>query len=868
MAKKPTIVKVKPYKSGPDVLTNEIEKFHIDYPYLDHRFDFYSIKIEITKDDDGYDKKVIEVSKKLHDSGKVLSTYHYKNAHAKFFMVDKGEVVDTVAAVKVKLQDSTYNWRRDGSDKKPLNQMEWVINSLLINAIIPLLTRNPENPAIVHEERIYIFTAGESFFTRESDTVPKTIIKTVGIQGGKDWGIARNDIYGNLMHKELPQVLNASTVTFTSTDYINILPEKNKYRKRLKSRQIFELDGKIVVPAKITEKGKKRPKEGVINSGIFKRGTVGRKKNRIGAYDITHDNRLEDSNPSVTRAGAMSTVMRYIDEVYKGNVRIELKKYHFETFYHTNDLGTAKDAEYQVIVDILRRYNIRVLNHTVPNKDRDEVVIDIEGMKKCTLERPSKEHKIDLEKLINITQLPKEEQADARNKLNNADKIEAKEKVRKTTGLTILLDSEKADVDRPEVVLLIVDEPDAYGDAPDPYKQYKCHNPDKIIQAITYDNLQKGGSIKNAIFECLLANILYKLEVKNGFFPEMMRPELPEGAWFIQPIRLDTPENEDDEGEIDGIFQYYKAGIVDGKPIYSALTDKEIRLIKDTMAEDADLLFGRKKKKQNKEDKDKFTKNRNPVLFYPDKKAAKCKYIAFAKTDRSALPSFELHEPEFEALKGGRSTKVNRTWFENYIVRNDALPKAAKAIQIMLDLEQERDEFDYTTYNAAMKKDLPGFGKPGNTEKYQVQDAVHNELGIRWRDTARLKDNFEYFAHQRGIGFSYSNKLYYAGQVGGAEYGEQSTFCSLYQMITNMTEIPPGLDRLLHSFSIRNKQTTVYPFIFKHIKEFAFKDLMNFEENEDRKQVIQPENKHETQLDYDDDEEFDEDAFKKLGLKL
>jgi hypothetical protein len=55
-----------------------------------------------------------------------------------------------------------------------------------------------------------------------------------------------------------------------------------------------------------------------------------------------------------------------------------------------------------------------------------------------------------------------------------------------------------------------------------------------------------------------------------------------------------------------------------------------------------------------------------------------------------------------------------------------------------------------------------------------------------------------------------------------------------------MDELPENLDKLFLSFSIRNKQTTVYPFIFKHIREYALNDLFKstHEDNQNSQENI------------------------------
>ncbi len=360
-----------------------------------------------------------------------------------------------------------------------------------------------------------------------------------------------------------------------------------------------------------------------------------------------------------------------------------------------------------------------------------------------------------------------------------------------------------------DLVLLFIDPKESYKGKVDPYKEFKASHSDVVSQAVVLGKLNEARSVKPAL-QCDLAQLLIKAEIFEGKFL-IERCETQKEVWFIEPVRIesasdDEDESDDEEEEQDtrDCYEYYR-GIVTSEGLkFSKLNEDEVSLLKDILGDDGDLVFGRVKKDGT------YTKNRNAVVFYPETE----KYMVFTKTGRSAIPDHDLINAWRSKLVSGSSQNVGREWFESYAANPESRDKPKAAVKQMLV-----DNPDVCAFSKQAFLDAIGTMKGKNRE--EVPDIIYNDLGIRWLDIAQKEDGKDLIKHQKGFNFSYKNKMYFAGSVGSHDNSRQECFCNLYEIMTNFDELPAGVHEWFLSFSVRNKQTTVKPYFFKHVREFA-----------------------------------------------
>ncbi len=745
--KKPT--DLKPLAEGIPAQTNEIDRFNtvMDIDALYGMFDFYTYHLgdENTPDSE-YRERSIAISKAMKESGGLLASNHQK--------AKKGYPGYKAFMVKKGFDVSAYGLNKtDPSNHNRL--MNWVLDHLIVNGVNGverLVGDDGYAHLATHEERCYRIIGAK----RWSDV---TEILSVHCQITPDWKISTTERSGG---KKLPAVFAAGTHTFTNKEAVEKSGMKKKRKDALLASETFKLTSSFVVPV-YNNTGEQEIIEetgvlSTISEGEFCKCSIKRGNNRVSAYHVDHDTLTSTER---TRAGVMFDQLEKIHSAYSGAVSLTFKWREFDTVYDWGALDKAKDGEYEQIKEVISSRTLRVINKsdtTKIDKVRKGIAKAIEG---------------------------------------SEDKF------------TVEYGGDVCDGD---LILLIVNSEESYKDRVDPYKEYKAVNYNTPSQAIVIENIDAVKKPETAIL-CDMAQLVIKAEVIEGKFL-MERCTTPKGVWFIEPVRIedddvisDDEENDETEDTTD-CFEYYRGIVTCDGLKFSKLNDKEISLLKDIMDDDADLVFGRKKKDGT------YTKNRNPVAFYPETG----KYMIFAETSRSIIPDHIYINGYKNDLIAGETQKVGRAWFERYVNNQESREKPRAAIANMLADNPDASSFGKQTVFDAISK-----CRQDNRD--EVPNMIYKELGIQWLNISKKKIGKDLVKHKSGFNFSYKEKMYYSGSVGSHNgKNPQESFCTLYEIFTNFRELPTGMHEWFLSFSVRNKQTTVKPYFCKHVREFAHID--------------------------------------------
>lgn len=764
-----------------DVLTNRIEKFRIDYNRIGERFDFYSVDLGEDTDDseytdsDEYQKKVVEFSLAAKNSRVVLSSLHYKNRAAKYFMVFKGASISALEKYRPVLVE-------------PEDLLEFIREGLLSHAVPSLLEEMysvevvADRKGFVSGDRYYRLVRPEMFeafgnYTDGEEKKTKRTLVAIGVSPEGDWSLTAGQ-------RPLYSVLKSVTTTFTSVDYIREWKPSKRIVKLLARERFDVSDLNFVV-----KKSSKRFK------GEFVKGTTGKRKNRTDAYHINHKGITKD--PSETRAGMLFKFLEDFDLVHKGAAEIKLQRYNFDQCYDFGALEAVAKKEFKAIRKTLINFAIRIVNHS--ERAFDGGLVD---------------------QIIEV--------------LNDGfgkgdEKIE------------VLLDQQPAsDPQKKELVLLITEPVSFYDqnkDRQDPYKVFKYANPEIISQGVTFDNLFSEDddviSLEKTQFHCAISQLIYKLEIASSQFM-IDRPAIPERAWFIEAVRIDDVKKGDDESEYldededeedNAQFLYYKGLIDQGELKFSELTGEELKTVEGVLGKDSYLLFGKIKSNG------KRTVQRHPVMIYENSRD----YIVFAKTNYSAIPSHWDQEEERTAVKGSRTDDfVDREFIEQYMQRVNIPESVVERIETGLAEQPDRKYFDFETVDN---------WKLGDRARFL--SAVDEALGYRWKDLVRTSEYRSLVIHHMGANFDTKKRIYFVGGKGGYKYAAQKNFSTIYALVSNMHSMPEDLHTWFMSFSVRNMQTTVYPFFFKHVREFAAMSKFGFGQTQEEQGSLEEVDKQE-----------------------
>ena len=804
--------------------SNVVQQVDIDDHYFNEHFDFGYIKINSTSKAE-YQKLVIESSGILNKSGVVLSSYHYKSAAVHFFMTRKGE--------SRKIISDNCNLEVI-HEELPFTRYEFAQMILISNALPSLMNEEAasERRAFYNSEKYY-----RAVFTERKESGVNVVV-CIESKVGPDWTMSADN-------KPSGNVFDARTVTFTLlSDVEKFIPRSKNMAKRkarmLNSEQFKLEDHGFVVPIRKGKRINKGKKIKPSDDDIYVQGSIeDDTNNRTDAYVIDHDKikmnargGVAESSPDSSRASHAYKFLDDLSDIYAGSVNIAFGKTEFDRSYSGPKLKTKSDNEYKAIMRVLSDYSIRIVNKTT-----DKIILPA--------------HIVQLEELSAYSYKVQKKKVEGNIKYFIGDQ-------ENTEG-------------KPELFLLVTEGEDYYKrrkSLKDPYSDYKSANPDKVIQSVEYGSLFRMKDIhdsddqvideipllagreykkdkdrdeykvkgKCATLDCLLAQLHLKLEVhSNQLFVDRKTGKLPEEFSFIYPFRVKSRKDKTSEKEVkleegedlteemdyeDTPFSGYRycAVTTDGIQLnFEEQSESRLKDIQYQMRGNKHLVFGKKKTTGNgKTSKVKYTHDRHPFML--DFETGR--YMVFVSTDANAMPDHEELEAYRHSLVIGRRKSVSRIWFEEYIKRTGVSENVVNAVTDMLG-STETDSFYYHQVQEYFKDFKPKIGKSlSNNDKNIILHAIEKELDIRWYSGIKTSKMKDLVAHQEGFMFSNSDKCYYAGSVGAFNAGSQDGFSKIYKIVSNFGLIE-DMDQWFLSMSVRNRQTTVYPFIFQHAKEYA-----------------------------------------------
>ena len=809
--------------------SNIVQKIDIDNRYFNERFNFGYIKIHATSKAE-YRELVIESSGLLNTSDVVLSSFHYKKGSVHFFMTKKSEYKN--------IRSSNENLEVIHEGLPFTNPRYDFIPMILINNALPsLMDKGTKYYRAAYKER------------KDSGV---NVVVCIESKIGPDWTMYANNKYPD-------NIFNATTVTFTLlSDVESFIPRSKNMAKR-KARMLngekFKLgDHGFVVPTK--KGGKTESSDDVYVKGSIEDST----NNRTDAYFINHDTiKMNDkgimgeNSPSASRAAHAYTFLDDLSEIYAGSVNVSFGKTEFERCYSGSKLKAKSDKEYDAIMRVLSDYSIRIVNKTT-----DKIILP--------------QH---------ITQL---EELSAYSYKIQKQKIKG--------NIKYFIGDQENTASKAELVLLITEGEkyyERYKSPQDPYPAYKNANPDKIIQSLEYGSLfrmlkirdsddqiidevpfltgrqydKKNDVVKGGCttLDCLLTQLHLKLEVHNNqLFVDRQTGRLPEEFSFIYPFRVKSNKDEKSDKEVkleegedpteelegeDAPFSGYRycAVTIDGIHLsFEELSESKLEDIHYQMGGHSHLVFGKKKTTEN--GKIKYTHDRHPFMF--DFETGR--YMVFVKTNANAMPDHEKLEEYRHSLIMGRQKPIRRLWFKRYIKCASVSKNVVDALSEMLESSKVK-HFYYHQVQEYFKNFKPKADEQrgnknsksktnkqlNNADKNSILHDIERRLKIRWYSGIKSSEMKEFVAHRDGFMFSKSDKCYYAGKIGPFKAGKQESFSKIYKVISNFGLIE-DMDQWFLSMSVRNRQTTVYPFIFQHAKEYA--NMTRFETHASNKPEI------------------------------
>lgn len=314
----------------------------------------------------------------------------------------------------------------------------------------------------------------------------------------------------------------------------------------------------------------------------------------------------------------------------------------------------------------------------------------------------------------------------------------------------------------------------------DPYQLLRTKDT-VIIQSAYPETLLKNGELVKTTYEACKKELLVKWEVIS----RRLKLLTPAGNWLFMVCKK-TKDSEE---------SYFSVSSHQGQ-----LTFVELNSV-DTQEYLLDLP-------RPMNDKEQLIVNLDTQETY-----------LIEETNYIALPNFVELAQVMTELDEGFDNGIQREWIIEFLdlVERDLIELRNKKLVVsklndllkqnqFLDTFTKKEIFDNSTNKIAYKGSMQSFF-----------DWVALEKGLRLGASLKAQDS-GYIEASLGLFYNEAEKLYFVGDKDNIK--SVPKFCRIRRIITDAEEVPNELLKMMEAFHIRHKQPTVYPFPFKHLREF------------------------------------------------
>ncbi|WP_228247951.1 hypothetical protein [Acinetobacter haemolyticus] len=314
----------------------------------------------------------------------------------------------------------------------------------------------------------------------------------------------------------------------------------------------------------------------------------------------------------------------------------------------------------------------------------------------------------------------------------------------------------------------------------DPYQQLRASDT-IIIQSAYPDTLLKNGELVKTTYEACKKELLVKWEVVS----RRLKLLTPVGNWLF--IVCKRPKDIEES--------YFTVSSHQGELTFAKLNSMDVQ----------EYLLNLPKLMTDKELLIVDLDNQETYLI------EETKYIA--------LPNFAELAQIMKELDAGYDKGIQREWVTEFLnlLEYDLIDLTNKELVVskLGDLLKQNPLLEVFG-----KKEI--FGNPTNKIAYKGSmqsffDWVALEKGLRLGASLKAQDS-GYIEASLGLFYSEEEKLYFVGDKDNVK--SVPKFCRIRRIVTDADEVPNELLRMMEAFHIRHKQPTVYPFLFKHLREF------------------------------------------------
>ena len=415
---------------------------------------------------------------------------------------------------------------------------------------------------------------------------------------------------------------------------------------------------------------------------------------------------------------------------------------------------------------------------------------------------------------------------------NNNDYVDAIIKYLASKGLDVRVephslqefDSDLGTINQP--LYLIVHHDQDYYEANgkiDPYQKLKAATAEKslIKQSLSIEKLFAGnnGQLNKNMLDNSLTELLVKLEIALG---QLLLPNPPTNNWRLITASYEKQAFDDQvlHKEIVG-YDVLDYKITDETPTRTKLSYQHYDALDDAAYDIEDMVSLIKQDNGFPNDSLNLAESDHLIICDPDANNQSLAYL-IQETNCLPLPKISSIDTFMRQLYLTKNHGFEISWAEDYLrlIEDGSVVLNSKSAALkdkLTDLINTHSSCSKISY-ADFKKFKINYQ---STDDKDFIDWVYENHKHLLNVSLRSKKD-GYLDAATGIFYNTEDQTYFAGSTSNLN-SDYSNFNIMRKVYTagNKSEVPQDLLKLMDAYHIRHRQTTVLPFLFKHLREFV-----------------------------------------------
>lgn len=413
---------------------------------------------------------------------------------------------------------------------------------------------------------------------------------------------------------------------------------------------------------------------------------------------------------------------------------------------------------------------------------------------------------------------------------NNNDYVDAIIRYLRSKGLDVRIETQTLQEFDPELgminqpLYLIVHHDQEYYEANgkiDPYQKLKAATAEQslIKQSLSIEKLftGKNGSLNENMLDNSLTELLVKLEITLA---QLLLSHPPANNWRLITASYKKPDEQSLNKELVG-YDVLDYKVTDETPTKTKLSSQHYDSLDDAAYDIEDMVSLIKQDNGFPNDPVKLAESDYLIICEPEANNQSLVYL-IQETNCLPLPKISSIDTLMRQLYLTKNHGFEISWAKDYLrfIEDGSVVLKSKSTTLkdkLTDLINTHSGFSKISH-ADFKKFKINY--KSTDDKDFIDWVYKNHQHLLNVSLRSQKDG--YLNAATGIFYNTEDQTYFAGSTSNLN-SDYSNFNVMRKIYTSGSkfEVPKDLLKLMDAYHIRHRQTTVLPFLFKHLREFV-----------------------------------------------